>query len=137
MGAERHTIRTLTPTPHVQALIDVFRALMQSTTGALAALYAYESRVPRIAELKARTLRAQYGANGKTCHYFDLHATMDVHHSLVWKRQLGRILSETPSLFAEAEEAVRKASRALCGALDGIEGSRQERLRHGAVGSRN
>ena len=45
---------------------------------ALAAFYAYESQVPRVAETKARGLREMYGANEKTCGYFTLHTTADV-----------------------------------------------------------
>ena len=63
---------------------------MQSATlvEALAALYAYESQVPRIAREKAAGLRRFYGAEGNTCRYFDLHQTADLEHARIWREQI-------------------------------------------------
>ena len=73
---------------------------------ALAAFYAYESQVPRVAKEKERGLREMYNGDDKTCGYFTLHATADVFHSNVWRKQLeNRITAQSRN----------GASRAGCG----------------------
>src|SRR5580658_5821523 len=68
------------PLPEVQQLMQHFqRAASEGTPEeALAAFYAYESQVPRVAQEKERGLRKMYGADEKTRGYFALHATADV-----------------------------------------------------------
>ena len=91
---------------------------------ALAAFYAYESQVPRVAEEKARGLREMYGADEKTCEYFTLHTTADVYHSRIWKHQLGKIVEGNPQAAEKALNAGENAAKALWKALDGIEAAR-------------
>ena len=69
--------------PEIRQLIRHFHQVASEGTPeeALAAFYAYESQVPRIAKEKERGLREMYGADDKTCGYFSLHATADVYHS--------------------------------------------------------
>lgn len=98
---------------------------------ALAAFYAYESQVPRVASEKARGLREMYGADEKTCEYFTVHTTADVYHSRIWKHQLGKIVERNPQAAAKALNAGETAAAALWKALDGIEAARVKR---GGVG---
>src|SRR5579863_1150886 len=91
---------------------------------ALAAFYAYESQVPRVAQEKARGLREMYGADEKTCEYFTLHTTADVYHSRIWKHQLGKIVEGNPQAAEKALNAGENAAKALWKALDGIESAR-------------
>lgn len=91
---------------------------------ALAAFYAYESQVPRVAKEKARGLLEMYGADEKTCRYFRLHGTVDVHHAQVWRRQLSRLLEQNPQAAGAALSAGENAAKALWTALDGIEARR-------------
>ncbi len=91
---------------------------------ALAAFYAYESQVPRVAETKARGLREMYGANEKTYGYFTLHTTADVFHSRIWRQQLGKRVEANPQAAEKALEAGENAAKALWHALDGIEARR-------------
>lgn len=91
---------------------------------ALAALYAYESQVPRVAQEKARGLREMYGADEKACQYFVLHTTADVHHSHVWRKQLEKRLEKNPEAAEAALNAGEAAAHALWKALDGIEQQR-------------
>jgi|SRR6185312_4537620 len=118
------------PVGEVKALVASFREFARegSAEEALAAFYAYESQVPRVAQEKARGLREMYGADEKTCSYFTLHATADVFHSQVWKRRLANITEEIPEGNpAAAEKALNAAeatAKALWIALDGIEARR-------------
>lgn len=128
VGADRESVKLRTPLLAIQELIYTFRSLMESPADALAACYAYESQVPRIAKEKGRTLVAHYGANARTCRYFELHRLVDLHHSRVWRRELESLLSANPALSEEALDGATEAALALWRALDGIERTRQKRL---------
>ncbi len=95
---------------------------------ALAAFYAYESQVPRVAQEKAKGLRERYAADEKTCEYFTLHTTADVYHSRIWKHQLGKIVAGNPQVAEKALNAGENAAKALWKALDGIEAERVKRV---------
>jgi pyrroloquinoline-quinone synthase len=114
------------PVAEIKQLMGFFHHI--SDQGApeevLAALYAYESQVPRIAGEKARGLRELYGADEKTCGYFTLHATADVYHSRVWKQQLAKRVEANPAAAEKALVAAENAAKALWKALDGIEAKR-------------
>ena len=94
---------------------------------ALAAFYAYESQVPRVAEEKARGLRDRYGADEKTCAYFTLHTTADVYHARVWRTQLENAIERNSAAAERALTAGESAAKALWNALDGIEAARLAR----------
>jgi pyrroloquinoline-quinone synthase len=91
---------------------------------ALAAFYAYESQVPRIAKEKDRGLREMYGADDKARGYFTLHATADIHHANVWRNQLEKRLAAHPDAADAALYAAENAAKMLWHALDGIEAER-------------
>ncbi len=121
MGATREACAS-EPVSEVRELTTFFHQLAQHATPgeALAAFYAYESQVPRLAIEKARGLRAMYGADEKTCAYFTLHATADVFHANAWRRQLEKLLVSNSSIAETCLRAAEDASRALWRALDGI-----------------
>lgn len=130
MGADPVEAQSSEPIPEICALIGTFRHLAceQPVPAALAAFYAYESQVPRVAQLKARGLKELYGADAKTCRYFTLHETADVRHAAVWREQLGQSLQKEAGLSGVALRGAEKAALALWQALDGIERQRQARL---------
>jgi pyrroloquinoline-quinone synthase len=109
----------------VQQLTATFRRIVdEDTTAALAAFYAYESQVPRVAAEKERGLRDLYGADVKTCRYFTLHKTADVHHASVWRGLIDERLACDPSKADAALNGAETAAAALWNALDGIERAR-------------
>jgi len=109
-------------------LISEFRRVARegSSAEALAAFYAYESQVPRVAKEKARGLKEMYGADNATCRYFTLHTTADVRHSQVWKELLSKEVADEASA-TRALDAAETAAKALWTALDGIERERLAR----------
>lgn len=113
----------------IQALIDSFHSVARegAPEEALAAFYAYESQVPRVAAEKARGLREMYAADEQTCIYFTLHTTADIYHSRVWRNQLARIVEHDPAVATRALAAADTAAKALWTALDGIEAARLSR----------
>jgi pyrroloquinoline-quinone synthase len=127
MGADRDAVRQRVPLSEVQELVTTFRDLAQhaSTAECLAAFYAYESQVPRVAEAKSRGLEQHYAADARTIGYFRLHRTADVRHADVWRRLLDGALQENPGSASDALAAAERASQGLWRALDGIDGKRR------------
>jgi len=128
MGSTRN-LEWHTPVREIRQLIRHFRQVASegSPADALAAFYTYESQVPRIAQEKERGLRETYGADHKTCGYFTLHATADVHHSNIWRKQLEKRIAANPQAAEAALDAAENAARMLWKALDGMEARRTAR----------
>src|SRR5882724_9302920 len=127
MGGGRKPKRQ--PVVEVRQLISHFHRIAGGGTQdeALAAFYAYESQVPRVAQEKDRGLRELYAADQKTRAYFTLHTTADVHHSRIWRTQLEKRIQENPDAAERALAAAESAAKTLWNALDGVEASRQAR----------
>jgi pyrroloquinoline-quinone synthase len=125
MGSSRD-LESHNPLPEIQQLMRHFHRVASkgSAEEALAAFYAYESQVPRVATEKDRGLREMYGADDKTRGYFTLHATADVYHSRVWRNQLEERIAANPETANAALDAAENAARMLWQALDGIEARR-------------
>lgn len=127
MGGNRVSKRR--PVGEVRTLIEWFQNVASEGTPeeALAAFYAYESQVPRVAQEKDRGLRDLYGADERTRAYFILHATADVYHAQVWRKQLERRVSAHPETAEKALAAAERAAKALWAVLDGFETRRMAR----------
>jgi pyrroloquinoline-quinone synthase len=121
MGGRRATGRP--PVKEVRELIGSFHRVASEGTAeeALAAFYAYESQVPRVAMEKDRGLRDLYGASAETRKYFTLHTSADVYHSQVWRTLLEERVAAEPEAAERALESAERAAKALWTALDGIE----------------
>ena len=129
MGAEETDVRWRKIASETRELLEHFRAAMQGPpASALAALYAYESRVPGIARTKAEGLERHYGADAAARRYFTVHTTADVHHAQVWRDALAAELAAHPEETEAALAAGEAAARALWTALDGVERERKSRM---------
>ena len=117
------------PAAEVRQLISWFQSVAREGTPeeALAAFYAYESQVPRLAQEKDRGLRDLYGADEKTRGYFTLHAIADVHHANVWRTQLEKQVKANPETAEKTLAAAESAAKALWTVLDGVEARRMGR----------
>jgi pyrroloquinoline-quinone synthase len=129
MGAERAKVSSEQPLAEIQDLIDTFQSVAResSPAEALAAFYAYESQVPRIAQEKARGLLEMYDADARTCAYFTVHQTADVHHARVWNEQLEKQVHGDVDCQTKALQAAERIAVSLWRALDGIERRRLAR----------
>jgi pyrroloquinoline-quinone synthase len=125
MGAPRD-MRWHLPVSEIADLMRYFHNVSSEGTSeqALAAFYVYESQVPRVAKEKERGLREMYGADDKTCGYFSLHATADIHHSNVWRKQLEKQITANPEAADAALDAAERTAQKLWQALDGINAAR-------------
>jgi pyrroloquinoline-quinone synthase len=117
------------PVGEVRKLISWFErtASEGAPEEALAAFYAYESQVPRVAHVKDCMLRDLYGADDNTRAYFTLHSTADVHHANVWRSQLAKRVNANPETADKALAAAENTAQALWRVLDGFEMRRLER----------
>jgi pyrroloquinoline-quinone synthase len=127
MGGSRVPKRR--PVGEVRKLISWFQRVASegAPEEALAAFYAYESQVPRVAQEKDRGLRELYGADAKTRAYFTLHSTADVYHAQVWRTQLEKRVKANPNTSEKALAAAENAAKALWNVLDGFETRRTAR----------
>src|SRR5438270_13870566 len=127
-GGSEQDVRGRKSLPEMLQLISEFRRIAREGSSAetLAAFYAYESQIPRVAKEKARGLKEMYRADNATCRYFTLHTTADVSHSQVWKDLLCKEVADEASA-ARALDAAESAAKALWTALDGIERERLAR----------
>ena len=125
MGSSRN-LEWHHPVPEVRQWNRFFQRVANEGTPeeALAAFYAYESQVPRVAVEKERGLREMYGADDKTCGYFSLHAKADIHHARVWRGLLEERIASHPGAADTALDAAENAARMLWQALDGINARR-------------
>jgi len=128
MGAGRDQ-RGHQPVAEISGLVAHFQRVASEGTPAeaLAAFYAYESQVPRVAAEKERGLRAMYSADDQTCGYFTLHATADVYHANAWRYQLEKQVTANPEIAEAALNSAEAAAKKLWQALDGIEARRPAR----------
>jgi len=129
MGATSSEVVGRVVQPEMTALLAEFRAAMQEPkpAAAMAALYAYESKVPAIAETKAAGLKEHYSTEGAGAKYFTLHQTADVHHASVWRELMNAEIAKDPAAADAALEAGERAAKALWSALDGVERERVSR----------
>ena len=125
MGSSRN-LEWHSPVPKIRQLIRYFNRVASEglPEEGLAAFYAYESQVPRIATEKEQRLREMYGADDKTCGYFALHAQADVHHARVWRGLLEKRIAAHPETAEAALDAAENTARFLWQALDGINARR-------------
>jgi pyrroloquinoline-quinone synthase len=94
LGLERAQILEARPNATTQALVDTYREAAERApvVGGVAALYAYESQLPAVAEAKIAGLRAHYGFDGLGARrraglaFFEVHRTIDVHHAAEERR---------------------------------------------------
>ena len=118
------------PVGEVRKLISWFQRVASegSPEEALAAFYAYESQVPRVAREKDRVLREFYGADERTRRYFTLHATVNLYHVQVWRSQLEKRVKANPETAEKALAAAETAARYLWAVLDGFEARRMAQV---------
>lgn len=129
MGASEAEVKSRKLQPESRELISSFEQIAREgqTAAAIAAFYAYESRVPAIAKEKAAGLKEHYGADSATTRYFTLHQTADVMHANVWRTLISNELANKPEAADQALNAAEQAASTLWSALDGIERNRQTR----------
>jgi pyrroloquinoline-quinone synthase len=109
IGVDRQDVLEATPNQGTRALLDTYA---QASTHApvaagVAALYAYERQVPKVAQAKIHGLAQHYGIDDeRTTRFFKVHSVLDEEHS---EAEASIVQGETD----HSEEAVATAQQAL------------------------
>lgn len=122
MGANQAQTKNINSIDEIKSLMSQFYVYAESgvTVEALAAFYAYESQVPRIADEKEKGLKEKYGADKKTCRYFSVHSFADIEHTATWRRLIDKEIESDTSKMELALKSIEKTAAALWKVLDGI-----------------
>ncbi len=121
LGLDAAEVRASEPNAETTELVDGFRAVCSegSVAEGLAALYAYESQTPRVAETKIAGLRQFYGFDEpRDYEFFSVHQSVDVDHSQA-ERDVVMASATTAEARAGLEEATQAAADRLWRFLDG------------------
>ena len=120
IGCKREDVRAAAPLPETAACDETFRRVATSAPAAgLAALYAYESMVPAVAESKIDGLKRHYGIDdAQALRFFDVHLEVDEWHADVARDLLER--TAPADARASAVQAASDGLDALWGLLDGV-----------------
>ena len=121
LGVNREKVKKAELLPETKEAVNKIMELCESSMleGA-AALYAYESQVPRIAEEKIKGLEQFYGITSeKAQRFFKIHALADVKHGAVWKALVSKY-AKTPYLEHKAFQSAKETAEALWNMFDGM-----------------
>lgn len=121
LGIAREEAQSAALWEETRGLIDTFRAICRegSTTEGLAALYAYESQIPEVAQSKIEGLKRFYGlADPQDYRYFTVHVEADRAHAAAERALLESRLDDATA--PSAGEAVDRALSALWEMLSGV-----------------
>lgn len=118
LGADRDAIQSAPSSAATEACDAAFRSIVETASpkAALAALYAYESMVPAVAQSKIDGLKQHYGIEDGI-EFFTVHLEVDEWHAEVARNLLQ---DATPAEQAEAKNVTRTALDALWTLLDGV-----------------
>ena len=122
LGLERDEVITGKPAETTSDLIAKYKDLTSDAplAAGAAALYAYESQVPEVAEAKLQGLRQFYSlSGGDSVAFFSLHRTLDEEHAEA-EKEMVLTLATTEIESSAAIEAVDQATMALWRFLDGV-----------------
>lgn len=122
LGLDRDEVVTGKPTQPTADLVAKYRDLTSDAplAAGAAALYAYESQVPEVAEAKLEGLRQFYSlSGGDPVEFFRLHRALDQEHSEAEKEMVLTLATTEKESFA-AIDAVDQATMALWSFLDGV-----------------
>ncbi len=122
LGLSREEVLAGSPRETTRQLIETMRSLAREGAlhEGLAALYAYESQVPKVAETKIAGLAQWYGISApRDIAFFAVHQDADVLHSQTSKELLERLCDSDPKRDAAAT-ATQRTLDALYVFLDGV-----------------
>lgn len=122
VGADRQSVQYAELWEETANLIRTFRSICKegSTAEGLAALYAYESQIPAVAESKIEGLKKHFDVHSpRALAYFDVHIEADKEHSRVERELLERYVNDSNA--SAVAESVRRVLEALWEMLSGVE----------------
>ena len=121
LGIEEIELANTAKQPETTSLIDTFRSVCRehSTAEGVAALYAYESQIPKICESKIDGLRKYYGfTDPRHYRYFSVHIEADKEHAVAERAMLGASIDDDN--IAHVRRSVQRVLDALWNLLSGV-----------------
>ena len=121
LGVTREELDSTELLDSTKSSVEALRSLTRSDTiEGLAALYAYESQIPQVANTKRAGLSEFYGIDDqRTVEFFKVHEHYDVAHSASERDALARLCPDG-ARQQRALDAAETGARALWGFLDGV-----------------
>lgn len=122
LGVAREDIRATELLPATRDSVKSLQTLTQSTDyrEGLAALLAYESQIPEVAQTKREGLKEFYGIQDeRSVAFFCVHESIDMLHQQV-EMQILEEQCQSPADQDRAITSARDAAKALWGFLDGV-----------------
>jgi pyrroloquinoline-quinone synthase len=134
VGAGRE-IGKKAPSRSAIGLIALFKGVTAegNPVQVLGLLCAYELQLARVSREQLRCLRDLYGADGRTCCYFETSCRLSEHYADIWRKQLKKALLASPKSADCALVAAYATGKALWDSLDHIEGRWLDRLQGRAL----
>jgi pyrroloquinoline-quinone synthase len=122
LGVDREAVRSAELLPATKASVKSLQSLTQSEDyrQGLAALFAYESQIPAVAQTKREGLKSFYEIEDeRAVSFFRVHESIDVLHNEVEMKVL-RDTCREPGEQAAAIASAGEAAKALWSFLDGV-----------------
>jgi pyrroloquinoline-quinone synthase len=122
IGVSREDVRASKPNDATAALVDTYTELSREASVAegVAALYAYEAQVPKVAESKIDGLKRNYDLDDKRAlSFFIVHGVMDIEHSGAERQVLGELAADADP--KPIEDATRRALDAWWNFLSAVD----------------
>jgi pyrroloquinoline-quinone synthase len=122
LGMDREAVKSAELLPSTKASVKSLQSLTQSEDyrQGLAALFAYESQIPAVAQTKREGLKSFYDIEDeRAVSFFRVHESIDVLHNEVEMKLLADACSEAVDQD-EAIASAGKAAKALWSFLDGV-----------------
>ena len=122
LGVDRDEVTAGEPSEATASLVNTYGDLTSRgpLAAGAAALYAYESQVPEVAQAKLQGLREFYSLNdSESVSFFQVHQILDQEHSAA-EREMVRTLASTEADHSAVIDAADKATSALWQFLDGV-----------------
>jgi pyrroloquinoline-quinone synthase len=122
VGVNREDVQLTELWQETSNLIRTFQSIckFRTTAEGLAALYAYESQIPEVAESKIEGLKKHFGIDSPhTLAYFDVHIEADKEHSRVERELLERYVDGSNA--AAVKESAGRVIEALWEMQSGVE----------------
>lgn len=127
LGMTRTEVLEAQITPKTLEAIEMLKGICENENYALglAALYAYESQLPKVSETKMKGLKEFYNmSDERSLKFFEVHKEMDKWHSAVEKK----LIDQSGISGEKIRDAAEIGAKALWTFLDGVEAARQERM---------
>ena len=123
LGLSKEEIRNESATQETKSFVNHFKSITKekSIAEGVAALYAYESQIPKVSEEKIAGLVKFYGVTSESgLEYFKVHMQADIEHSEA-ERNLIRKYAKDPETQKKVLEAVKQTLDAYWLMLTGIQ----------------